>query len=86
MPLLRRQTGYSIKKILGCALFFSLCFSLSFLEASQLPSSQDVGATVSIEKIEKEQKAMMKRLTRKKKMEIKGVQQIQALKSTEKNQ
>ena len=86
MPLLRRQTGYLIKKILGCALFFSLSFGLSFLEASQLPSSQDVGATVSIEKIEKEQKAMMKRLTRKKKMEIKGVQQIQALKSTEKNQ
>lgn len=52
--------------------------SNSHLLASQIPTGQDIGATVRVEKTEKEQKAMIKRLTRKKKkVEIEGEEAIQ---------
>lgn len=73
------------KQILGWFLFFSLGWvsllgasqALS-VEASQIPAGQDVGATTRFEKTEKEQKAMMKKLSQKKaKAEIEGKEKIQ---------
>ena len=67
-----------MKQLAVGTLFLVLSCRISFLEASQIPPGQDVGATVRIEKTEKEQKAMMKKLSRKpQKVEIKGKEKIQ---------
>ena len=67
-----------MKQIVSWAPFLLLGFSISFLEASPIPPAQDVGATLRIEKTEKEQKALMKKLSRKKtKVEVKGIEEIQ---------
>lgn len=66
------------EQILVGILFFALSAHVAFLEASQISTRQDIGATVRIEKTEKEQNAMMKRLARKKKkVEIKGEEALQ---------
>lgn len=49
-------------------LFFLMCFGFSVIEAAQVPVGQDVGATVQMEKTEKEQRAMIKKLSQKKKL------------------
>ena len=73
-----------MKQLLSWELFFLLGFGISFLEASQIPTGQDVGATVRIEKTEKEQKAMMKKLSqKKKKVEVEGEEAIQPKKPAE---
>ena len=67
-----------MKQIVSWAPFLLFGFSISLLEASPIPSGQDVGTTTRIEKTEKEQKALMKKLSQKKvKVEIEGKEEIQ---------
>ena len=69
-----------MRSIASGVLLFSIgvCAPLLNGHASQIPSGQDVGATVRIEKTEKEQNGMMKRFSRKKKkVEIKGEEALQ---------
>ena len=62
--------------------FFTSCVTL--LEAAQIPSGQDVGATTRFEKSEKEHAAMMKNISRRKaKVEIKGQAAVQQEKSSD---
>ena len=66
------------KQILSGILFYSLSSQVVFLEASQISNRQDIGATMRIERTEKEQKALMKKLAHKKiKVEVEGKEIVQ---------
>ena len=55
-----------------------LSVGIPILHATQIPSGQDVGTTVRMERTEKEQKALMKKLSqKKKKVEIEGQEALQ---------
>ena len=75
----------SIKQISGwvfCVFFTSW---VTVLDASQIPNSQDVGATAHFEKTEKEHAAMMKKISRRKtKVEIEGQEETQQKKPSKK--
>ena len=72
------QLQCSIKRISGWAFCFLFTTWITLLDASQIPNSQDVGATTRFEKTEKEHVAMMKRISRRKaKVEVEGQEEIQ---------
>ena len=68
-----------MKQIKLCLLLVILFTDqVGLLEAAQIPTGQDVGATVHGDSSEKEQKAMLKRIFRKKKkVQIEGQEAIQ---------
>ena len=66
-----------MKKILSWTFLLFVFLPIFFIEAPEIFAGQDVGATARIEKTEKEQKAMIKKLSRKKKkVEVKGEEAI----------
>ena len=82
-----KETGCSTKQIILWILLLSVGSWIAILEASQTPAGQDIGTTVQIQKAEKEQKAMIKKFTQKKKrVEVNGIEAIQPRRLAERSQ
>ena len=74
-----------MKRVRGWLCCFFFTGWVTVLDASQIPNSQDVGATAHFEKTEKEHAAMMKKISRRKtKVEIEGQEEIQQKKLSKK--